>query len=108
VVRDFTMTIGGQGAPATASFDVDNPATGEVIASVPECSAGQLDQAMQSAQDALGGWRADAAARRAAHQDAVPGQPFGGMKWSGTGVEDGRWGLNGFTDLQVVHVRNDA
>jgi hypothetical protein len=45
VVRDFSMTIGGQGVPATASFDVDNPATAEVIASVPECSAGQLDQA---------------------------------------------------------------
>jgi acyl-CoA reductase-like NAD-dependent aldehyde dehydrogenase len=36
-VRDFTMTIGGQGVPATASFDVDNPATGEIIASAPEC-----------------------------------------------------------------------
>jgi acyl-CoA reductase-like NAD-dependent aldehyde dehydrogenase len=66
VVRDFTMTIGGQGVPAMASFDVDNPATGEVIASVPECSAGQLDLAMQSAQDALGRWRADAASRHAA------------------------------------------
>ena len=65
-MRDFTMTIGGQGVPATASFDVDNPATGEVLAFVPECSAGQLDRAMQSAQDALGRWRADAAARRAA------------------------------------------
>lgn len=65
-MRDFTMTIGGRGVPATASFDVDNPATGEVLASVPECSAGQLDRAMQSAQDALGRWRADAAARRAA------------------------------------------
>jgi acyl-CoA reductase-like NAD-dependent aldehyde dehydrogenase len=42
------------------------------------------------------------------HQDAVPGQPFGGMKWSGTGVEGGWWGLNGFTDLQMIHVRNDA
>jgi acyl-CoA reductase-like NAD-dependent aldehyde dehydrogenase len=38
------------------------------------------------------------------HQDAVPGQPFGGLKWSGIGVEGGQWGLIGFTDLQVVHV----
>ena len=42
------------------------------------------------------------------HQDAVPGQPFGGMKWSGTGVEGGLWGLIGFTDLQVVHVRKES
>ena len=39
------------------------------------------------------------------HQDGVPGQPFGSMKWSGNGAEGGLWGLLGFTDLQVVHVR---
>jgi len=39
------------------------------------------------------------------HQAAVPGQPFGGLKWSGVGVEGGPWGLEAFTDLQVVHVR---
>ena len=42
------------------------------------------------------------------HQDAVLGQPFGGLKWSGTGVEGGPCGLHAFTDLQVVHVRHDA
>ncbi len=42
------------------------------------------------------------------HQSAVPGQPFGGLKWSGIGVEGGRWGLAGFTDLQVVHVQSHA
>lgn len=57
-MRDFTMTIGGQGRPSAASFGVDNPATGEVIATVPECSEAELDQAMQSAQGALGSWRA--------------------------------------------------
>jgi acyl-CoA reductase-like NAD-dependent aldehyde dehydrogenase len=40
------------------------------------------------------------------HQAAVPGQPFGGLKWSGVGVEGGPWGLEAFTDLQVVHVRD--
>jgi acyl-CoA reductase-like NAD-dependent aldehyde dehydrogenase len=40
------------------------------------------------------------------HQAAIPGQPFGGLKWSGVGVEGGTWGLESFTDLQVVHVRN--
>jgi acyl-CoA reductase-like NAD-dependent aldehyde dehydrogenase len=42
------------------------------------------------------------------HQDAVPGQPFGGMKWSGSGVEGGMQGLIGYTDLQVVYVRQGS
>lgn len=42
------------------------------------------------------------------HQDAVPGQPFGGMKWSGSGVEGGLQGLIGYTDLQVVYVRHGS
>jgi acyl-CoA reductase-like NAD-dependent aldehyde dehydrogenase len=28
--------------------------------------------------------------------------PFGGHKWSGIGVENGPWGLYGFTELQVI------
>ncbi|QJY48035.1 aldehyde dehydrogenase family protein [Pseudonocardia broussonetiae] len=28
--------------------------------------------------------------------------PFGGRKWSGIGVENGPWGLHGFTDLHVI------
>lgn len=28
--------------------------------------------------------------------------PFGGHKWSGVGVENGPWGLYGFTEIQVV------
>jgi acyl-CoA reductase-like NAD-dependent aldehyde dehydrogenase len=38
------------------------------------------------------------------HQSAVPGQPFGGMKWSGIGVEGGPWGLLSFTEVQAIHV----
>jgi acyl-CoA reductase-like NAD-dependent aldehyde dehydrogenase len=37
------------------------------------------------------------------HYANDPGQPFGGLKWSGVGVENGRWGLETFTDVQVVH-----
>ena len=37
------------------------------------------------------------------HLAVAPHQPFGGAKWSGIGVENGPWGLFGFTDLQVVH-----
>jgi acyl-CoA reductase-like NAD-dependent aldehyde dehydrogenase len=32
-----------------------------------------------------------------------PGQPFGGAKWSGIGVENGPWGLAGFYELQTVY-----
>jgi acyl-CoA reductase-like NAD-dependent aldehyde dehydrogenase len=31
-----------------------------------------------------------------------PHLPFGGHKWSGLGVENGPWGLYGFTEIQVV------
>jgi acyl-CoA reductase-like NAD-dependent aldehyde dehydrogenase len=37
------------------------------------------------------------------HVALAPFQPFGGVKWSGIGVENGPWGLYGFTDLQAIH-----
>ncbi|WP_245667962.1 aldehyde dehydrogenase family protein [Actinomadura macra] len=37
------------------------------------------------------------------HLALGPNQPFGGFKWSGVGVENGPWGLYGFTEMQVVH-----
>jgi acyl-CoA reductase-like NAD-dependent aldehyde dehydrogenase len=37
------------------------------------------------------------------HGGAVrPELPFSGHKWSGVGVENGPWGLHGFTELQVL------
>jgi acyl-CoA reductase-like NAD-dependent aldehyde dehydrogenase len=65
-MTDFTMTIGGRPEAATATFDVVNPATGEVFAQAPECSADQLDAAMRSAEDAFGSWRRDEDTRRKA------------------------------------------
>ncbi len=38
-----------------------------------------------------------------AHVALGPHQPFGGFKWSGLGVENGPWGLAGFTELQVQY-----
>jgi acyl-CoA reductase-like NAD-dependent aldehyde dehydrogenase len=35
------------------------------------------------------------------HLALAPHQPFGGFKWSGLGVENGPWGLAGFTEIQV-------
>jgi acyl-CoA reductase-like NAD-dependent aldehyde dehydrogenase len=38
-----------------------------------------------------------------AHLALAPHQPFGGFKWSGIGVENGPWGLESFSQLQVLH-----
>jgi acyl-CoA reductase-like NAD-dependent aldehyde dehydrogenase len=37
------------------------------------------------------------------HLANAPHQPFGGFKWSGIGVENGLWGLDEFSEMQVVH-----
>jgi acyl-CoA reductase-like NAD-dependent aldehyde dehydrogenase len=39
------------------------------------------------------------------HLDLSPFQPFGGHKWSGIGVENGRWGYAEFTQVQVVDIK---
>jgi acyl-CoA reductase-like NAD-dependent aldehyde dehydrogenase len=38
------------------------------------------------------------------HKALAVHQPFGGLKWSGIGTENGVWGLDEYTDLQVRHV----
>jgi len=38
------------------------------------------------------------------HLAILPSTPFGGAKWSGIGVENGPWGLLGFTELQTVNI----
>jgi acyl-CoA reductase-like NAD-dependent aldehyde dehydrogenase len=37
------------------------------------------------------------------HTALATDQPFAGTKWSGVGVEGGTWGLDGFTDLQLLY-----
>ena len=65
-MSDFVMTIAGNAAPTEDSFDVRNPATGEVFAQAPECTRQQLDAAFDAAAKATRDWKADEAARRAA------------------------------------------
>jgi acyl-CoA reductase-like NAD-dependent aldehyde dehydrogenase len=38
------------------------------------------------------------------HLQILPHAPFGGAKWSGIGVENGSWGLLGFTEIQTVNI----
>ena len=39
------------------------------------------------------------------HMDITPFAPFGGVKWSGVGSENGKWGWEAFTEMQVVNVK---
>jgi acyl-CoA reductase-like NAD-dependent aldehyde dehydrogenase len=39
------------------------------------------------------------------HLAVLPFTPFGGAKWSGIGVENGPWGLLGFTEIQTLNVK---
>lgn len=39
------------------------------------------------------------------HMDITPFAPFGGCKWSGVGYENGKWGYEEFTEMQVVNAK---
>ncbi|TYQ09709.1 UNVERIFIED_ORG: acyl-CoA reductase-like NAD-dependent aldehyde dehydrogenase [Gordonia westfalica J30] len=60
------MTIDGRAESSTREHAVINPANGGAVGTAPECSAAQLNRAMESAADAFVTWRTDADARRAA------------------------------------------
>ncbi|RKN35566.1 aldehyde dehydrogenase family protein [Micromonospora musae] len=64
--KPITATIAGAAYPTRATFDVVNPATGEVFATAPDASAADVDAAVRAAHDAFAAWRSDPAARRAA------------------------------------------
>lgn len=49
--------INGQWIDGTDQLEIDNPATGEVIARVPKLGATETEQAIESASVALSGWR---------------------------------------------------
>jgi acyl-CoA reductase-like NAD-dependent aldehyde dehydrogenase len=54
---NYVMTIGGRSVVGETSIDVINPATGEVFAQAPDCTSGQLDDAVASAKAAFKSWR---------------------------------------------------
>lgn len=60
--------IGGEwvGARSGATLDVDNPATGAVIGTIPDCGEGDTQAAVDAAQAAWPAWRAKTAGERAA------------------------------------------
>jgi acyl-CoA reductase-like NAD-dependent aldehyde dehydrogenase len=72
----IAMTVGGERVAGTSSFDVIDPATGEVSDRAPVCEPAVLDAAFAAARSAAGPWSADEDGRRAALRtaaDAVAG-----------------------------------
>ena len=66
LLRDACF-IAGEWRPACsgATFRVDNPATGDQVGQVPDCGARDVQEAIEAADMALGGWRERPAAERA-------------------------------------------
>jgi acyl-CoA reductase-like NAD-dependent aldehyde dehydrogenase len=67
----YTMTIDGKAADADSFIDTINPATEEVIASVPDASRDQLDSAVAAAQRAYPAWSARPIEERQALVSAI-------------------------------------
>ncbi len=65
--KDEQLLIGGRWVDAGSEerFDVTNPATGEVVGSVPDGSADDVTSAIDAAADALEGWKSLPAIERA-------------------------------------------
>ncbi|MFC5185027.1 aldehyde dehydrogenase family protein [Actinomadura harenae] len=120
----YTMTIGGEGVAAAGTFGVVNPATGEVAEQAPDATREQLDAAMDAAEAARAGWRADEKARREALRAAADvlfarseeigrvitleqGKPLGEATMEAVGA--GVW-LKYFADLEVPRevIQDDA
>ena len=62
----YTMTINGEAVDAADRIEAINPATEEVIATVPDASRAQLDAAVAAAKAAFPGWSARPLAERQA------------------------------------------
>ena len=57
-MSDYSMLINGEAVTAEHAIEVINPATETVIATVPEASLAQLDEAVAAARSALPDWSA--------------------------------------------------
>lgn len=62
----IAMTINGKQVESDDTYDVVNPATGGSAGRAPDCTVEQLGAAIEAADVAGRGWRADEAARRTA------------------------------------------
>lgn len=71
---DFGMMIGGRKIAARETFQVFNPATGELVGNAPNASASDLDDAVTAAQDAFPAWSRMADADRQTACAALAGK----------------------------------
>jgi acyl-CoA reductase-like NAD-dependent aldehyde dehydrogenase len=63
---ELTMTIAGREAPTLETLSVEDPATGSETDIAPNCTAEQVDSAMNAASTAFEGWREDRVERQRA------------------------------------------
>ena len=76
----YGNVVGGRVVPATATYDVLNPSTGEVLAQAPRSSAAEVDAAVAAARAAFDPWSALPLATRQQHlvaaaaevEDSIP------------------------------------
>ena len=54
--RDWTIYVGGRPLPTAGRCDVEDPATGRVLTTVPDLSPGEVDQVIRAAADAQRAW----------------------------------------------------
>ena len=68
---EYSLIIGGERRSAESTFDVLDPATGEVYGQAPDCSEALLDEAFGAAAKAQIDWKRDEGVRRAALLEAA-------------------------------------
>ncbi len=73
-MSEFSMTIGGQQVPTKETFEVINPATGELVALCPNASVEDLDAAVAAAKEAFPAWSSMPDAERQAACAALAGK----------------------------------
>lgn len=76
MTNDFKMLIGGELVSGSATFDVVNPATEQVIARAPDASKEDLDRAVAAARTAFPGWAATPIEMRKAKLNELAGAVF--------------------------------
>ena len=67
----YRMLIGGEFVAGSATFDVINPATEDVVASAPDATQADLDAAVAAARKAFPGWAATPIEERKAKLNAL-------------------------------------
>ncbi|WP_320042228.1 aldehyde dehydrogenase family protein [uncultured Desulfobacter sp.] len=72
-MTEYALVINGEKVVTQETFDVINPATGEVFAVCPKASVAQLDEAVAAARNALPAWSALADEKRVEYLQQIAG-----------------------------------